>query len=94
MRGFFSRKLGEDASCQAHPGYTGKIWIVCVHADPDEHAARKIDDPGVEGEAVCDSCRLQLDALEGKPKPPELLENLRIACAGCIRENFRIGDAN
>lgn len=79
-------------ACERHSGST-KPWIVCVHvADQGvpPASAQRVEQRGVGGEILCQSCKALLD----RHYPEEVSQHLRLACEACVLERWRLVDAN
>lgn len=74
--------------CDSH-GKNAVGWISCIHVDAIQ-SGRRHPKPieGVAGEAVCPSCRLQLD----RRRIPVM--SLRFICEGCVLARWPLEGAS
>lgn len=72
-------------ACTSHPATA--VWIVCIH-ESEIRSARLVEGQvPIVGEAVCESCRAELETNNPSAK------NYRFACGACVRERWPVESA-
>lgn len=72
--------------CTNHPA--SAPWIVCIHESEIAGARLVEGQEPIVGEAVCPSCRVELDSNCPSAK------NYRFACGSCVRQRWPVENAS